>query len=68
MKENEKDILSKIQNHKEERLELLNQKIKEKFERDEEFFKNFRFKEERKFFLNDLQKTIENDLRGSEDK
>ncbi len=46
MKENEKDILSKLQNHKEERLELFDKKIKEKFAMKEEFFKNFRFKEE----------------------
>ena len=46
MKENENDILSKLQDNKEERLELFDKKIKEKFTKKEEFFKNFRFKEE----------------------
>lgn len=40
MKENKKDtFVSKIGDYKEERLELLNKKIKENFERDEDFFK-----------------------------
>ena len=45
MKENKKDtFVSKIGNHKEERLELLNKKIKENFERDEDFFNLIRLK------------------------
>lgn len=146
MKENKKDtFVSKIGDYKEERLELLNKKIKKNFERDEDFFKLIKLKrntfernmnegnlyldqifktqqllkltreemnflffgksfekqksflipeemiegqseevksflqstnqilkgksiEARKIFLNDLQKTIEKDLRGREDK
>lgn len=67
MKENERNIVSHIGERKEERLELLNKKIKEKFNTNEEFFKNFRFKEEtfkRKLFegqlsLNEYQKTLD---------
>lgn len=45
MKENKKDtFVSKIGNYKEERLELLNKKIKENFERDEDFFNLIRLK------------------------
>ena len=67
MKKNERNIVSHIGERKEERLELLNKKIKEKFNTNEEFFKNFRFKEEtfkRKLFegqlsLNEYQKTLD---------
>ena len=52
MKENEKDILSKLQNHKEERLEI--------------FDKTGATEEE--IFLNDLRKILEKDLRGSDNK
>ena len=45
MKKNKKDtFVSKIGNYKEERLELLNKKIKENFERDEDFFNLIRLK------------------------
>jgi hypothetical protein len=45
MKENKKDtFVSKIGDYKEERLELLNKKIKENFERDEDFFKLIKLK------------------------
>lgn len=64
---NEGHFVSKIGNKKEERLELFNKKIKETFERSEDFFKNFRFKEEtfkKKMFegnlsMNEVYKTGE---------
>ena len=52
-----KKVNSTIKNHKEERLELFDKKIKEKFETNEEFFKNFRFREDtfkRKLFEGSL--------------
>ena len=52
-----KKVNSTIKNHKEERLELFDKKIKEKFETKEEFFKNFRFREDtfkRKMFEGSL--------------
>ena len=58
MKKNNKGhIVSNIKKHKEERLELFDKKIKEKFATNEEFFKNFRFREEtfkRKLFEGSL--------------
>lgn len=64
---NEGHFVSKIGNKKEERLELFDKKIKETFERSEDFFKNFRFKEEtfkKKMFegnlsMNEVYKTGE---------
>ena len=64
---NEGHFVSKIGNKKEERLELFDKKIKEKFERSEDFFNNFRFKEDtfkKRLFegslsLSDLHKTDE---------
>ena len=45
MKENKKDtFVSKIGDYKEERLELLNKKIKENFEREEDFFELIKLK------------------------
>ena len=43
---NEGHFVSKIGNKKEERLELFDKKIKEKFEKNEDFFNNFRYKED----------------------
>ena len=64
---NEGHFVSQIGNKKEERLELFDKKIKERFERSEDFFKNFRFKEDtfkKKMFegslsLSDIHKTGE---------
>jgi len=66
-KNNEGHFVSQIGNKKEERLELFDKKIKERFERNEDFFKNFRFKEDtfkKKMFegslsLSDIHKTGE---------
>ena len=70
MKEKEKDILSKLQNCfliPKEMIEGQSEEVKNFLQSTNQILKGKSI-EERKIFLNDLQKNLEEGLKGSEDK